>query len=39
MFLAHGETLRTTAPAFVASTYGYDNLEEVSLSLAETVRS
>jgi ABC-2 type transport system ATP-binding protein len=36
MFLARGEVVANDSPAIVAATYGYDNLEEVFLSLAET---
>jgi ABC-2 type transport system ATP-binding protein len=36
MFLARGEVVANDTPAIVAATYGYDNLEDVFLSLAET---
>lgn len=36
MFLARGEVVANDTPALVASTYGYDNLEDVFLSLAES---
>jgi ABC-2 type transport system ATP-binding protein len=36
MFLARGEVVANDSPAVVAATYGYDNLEDVFLSLAET---
>jgi ABC-2 type transport system ATP-binding protein len=38
MFLAGGTVVANGTPAIVASTYGYDNLEDVFLSLAETHR-
>ena len=36
MFLARGEVVANDSPAVVAATYGYDNLEDVFLTLAET---
>jgi len=35
-FLARGEVVANDSPAVVAATYGYDNLEDVFLTLAET---
>jgi ABC-2 type transport system ATP-binding protein len=38
MFLARGAVVANDSPAVVAATYGYDNLEDVFLSLAEAHR-